>query len=191
MPIIVLNLTRYHRSLDAVCPAAYLDCISNYNMVCCSIPLPAHLFLMRSAQEDIVDGLEREDWLGSIAEFSPQVKRTCIAGRQKFHAAQLDHTLRWLYQTPNGMNSLSRSCFQSEICGDIRLHLLVVFASGGSDIPIGLQPWDEWAAQDEFAEAQRMCPSCLEIARVIFEAGRRQVWEMLPSFFALPAWRAK
>ncbi|KAJ7719950.1 hypothetical protein B0H16DRAFT_1605569 [Mycena metata] len=47
---------------------------------------------------------------------------------------------------------------------------------------------DAWSKAGQGKLAGRLCYACEEVAKNMYDAGRKKAWSLLPSFFGLPAW---
>lgn len=48
-------------------------------------------------------------------------------------------------------------------------------------VKLALAPWVD-------SDAEGLCDQCTEVAKDVFETGRRVIWDNLPSYFDLPKW---
>ncbi|KAJ7472850.1 hypothetical protein FB451DRAFT_1558974 [Mycena latifolia] len=123
-------------------------------------------------QTEIFDGITQRD--GSIATLSPIDQRLLSLGRAAILRAQWDvgYTLGWVQDAEEDCANVSacrrkKSSFfhQQVVKGDV----------------IALHPV---SSIDRFG----LCQDCMKGAKKKMAAGRRKMWESLPTFFELPAW---
>ncbi|KAJ7145140.1 hypothetical protein C8R43DRAFT_551540 [Mycena crocata] len=132
----------------------------------------AYLQALFFKPEAIFDGVARPD--GSLSLLSSNVQRTCSLARVKILGAQwaAGNTLGWVSETATGCTNIPycASAKSSRLHGTVVKGLLHPFMDITSIDPLEL------------------CAACSEDAKTKMTAGRKKMWELLPSFFDLPPW---
>ncbi|KAJ7610474.1 hypothetical protein FB45DRAFT_844591 [Roridomyces roridus] len=107
---------------------------------------------------------------------SPSLQRTCIIARTELLAAQVYHTLSFLYMIP------VPECTLQAQCRSTRDLLRGSFISKKPIHPLmRLNSTESW-------DKLNLCAACLKAATAELVAGRRRVWETLPEILGLPSW---
>ncbi|KAJ7649967.1 hypothetical protein FB45DRAFT_6316 [Roridomyces roridus] len=130
---------------------------------------------MYLTQAEILDGIRRPD--GTLAVLSAIDQRVCILARASMVQTQwasgnpfgwiADSTLPENCANPSSCRELKSRCFQRNVVAG-------VFAAF---------PFDS-----DQAKQLGLCSVCTEDGNTKFVAGRKKMWEALPSYFELPPW---
>ncbi|KAJ7094266.1 hypothetical protein C8R44DRAFT_718388 [Mycena epipterygia] len=154
----------------------YFDIISlaRENNLLSVLPCAYFRALITSSPALIFDGIPRSD--GTIATLFPIDQRACILGRIKISHAQWDagNTLGWMKDDVAG-------CTDPTVCMCQKssfIHKYVVKGSLAAFPPLHLS----------FIDSLGLCAVCKLDAITKTIAGRKKMWELLPTFFDLPPW---
>lgn len=128
---------------------------------------------IRVALEDIIRGEHRR---GS-AFLSQEDRDTCVIACTRLLRAQSDYTYAWLdtRRVPSPM------CSSPDLCELARVHIRLEIWNTSAPLIVPINDWD--CAWDE-----ELCKECIVVGKFAHEAGRRELWRRLPSFFGLPSW---
>lgn len=140
------------------------------------LPLALYFCYAPRNYKDVICGERRDD--GSIASLSQQDKDVCLLACPSLLEAQFKHTLAWL----------STSCVPSPHCTSPH-ECKAARANIKSSIWV---PVPEIHAVDNWDDCYEggLCDACEMVAKGAHEAGQREVWSQLPSFFGLPSWES-
>jgi hypothetical protein len=122
----------------------------------------------------IFNGCTRPD--GTTAILSVSDQRTAVIGIERLRAAISAEMFGWLKVDKSPADSCQRSaCLQAKID-----QVVTLLKTPSSTLP--LRRW-----QSSWKDG--LCTACLASAKEAYDAGRRRVWDELPSYFALPGWK--
>ncbi|RDB17298.1 hypothetical protein Hypma_001918 [Hypsizygus marmoreus] len=154
-----------------------VDCISLMREVGLISALPTcFLTLGQYRLPDILNGKLRPD--GSRAILPLEDQRICVTGIYELHVAIAQEMYGWVDIEPGDVRTCKRVG-----CSDSRFRLSASLWKPTNDKPLKMlrQWWPEWLVG--------LCGTCASDAKEEYEAGRRRIWERLPSFFGLPNWK--
>ncbi|KAF7297771.1 BTB domain-containing protein [Mycena kentingensis (nom. inval.)] len=116
------------------------------------------------------------DGFAKLRDLSDQV--TCLQGHIRMTKAYDKTPLKWL--RPGGPIP-SDACHSRLACESARQYLLNWMTETPANVAALFEEWDEdWST--------RMCPKCTQRGKEIYEEGKKECWEKLPSYFGLPPW---
>ena len=123
---------------------------------------------------EILEGV-RDD--GHYAILSAENQKACLRGRERLIETQHSHTFKWMDATDV---TLSPGCSNIEKCNQWRMSLFCKTFRGQ---PVCC-PLVSWLSDD----GGGFCGPCVSSSRAMFEVGRANIWNELPSTFGLPTW---
>lgn len=138
------------------------------------LPVALYIVCRDYSAEEIMGSISKSD--GSLRPVLNSVDQClCLAAYVRLLQTQGDTTLSWI----NSSSSYPH-CEDSSTCCAVRQRLICkiffpVAALGG--LGYWEQDWEE-----------RMCESCVAIAKDLHDEGRANFWDALPSIFDLPEW---
>ena len=125
----------------------------------------------------IFEGQKRKD--GSTVNLSPAPQSTLVLGRVNFLDALITEQCGWL----KGSNFIpSENCGSQYECTQARTEILENAFFVGIDLT--LNPYINSLS----TSAENLCEKCHSVAQERYDAGRKEIWKELPSYFMLPAW---
>jgi hypothetical protein len=130
-----------------------------------------------SFQKRLFDGISRRD--GTSAFLAPVDQCRCVLGREALIKAQAQrgYTLGWLCSSWDGDDG---NCTDLPKCLAVRTMQRIKYHEA-----FGLWALSRLAFS---GTSNRLCASCHEHREKSCIAGRKKIWEDLPSFFDLPPW---
>jgi hypothetical protein len=128
--------------------------------------------LSRYPISTIFNGCMRLDRTTAILPVSDQ--QIAIVGIERLRDAIIAEMFGWL----NVDKSITGSCERSA-CLQTRFDHAMTLLKPPSTLALG-----RW--QPSWKDG--LCMACLASAKEVYEAGRKRVWDKLPSYFALPGW---
>ncbi|KAJ6519075.1 hypothetical protein C8R45DRAFT_950164 [Mycena sanguinolenta] len=154
---------------------AYLDIIAlaSENNVLSALPCAYYRAVHLYNPGILLDGVNRND--GTLASLSSLDLRRCILGRERLLSKQFQegYTFGWTRES-------SHNCTNSEICCVVRERLSRAFSDRAFLDALTISSMDVLAPE--------LCPACVQQATESLAAGRRKMWEELPTIFDLPPW---
>ncbi|KAJ7642779.1 hypothetical protein DFH06DRAFT_1477492 [Mycena polygramma] len=125
-------------------------------------------------QSQLFDGVPRDD--GTLAFLAPNDLRQCNLSRERIIAKQMLPGFMWGWLVSWDYRE---DCALPRICAANREHMLQISVElhQPQALDIGGELWD-----------RMFCPECLRHMEKRIDAGRKKMWEELPSFFDLPPW---
>ncbi|KAJ7094272.1 hypothetical protein C8R44DRAFT_645397 [Mycena epipterygia] len=126
-----------------------------------------------SAPVTVFDGIPRGD--GTVATLSLTDQRACVVGRIKISQAQWDagNTFGWVEDDVAGCQDPA-ACMRNK---SLFIHRHVVKGTLATFAPLPLS-----------LDSLKLCAVCTQDANTKTIAGRKRMWELLPTFFDLPPW---
>ncbi|KAJ7211800.1 hypothetical protein B0H12DRAFT_1061867 [Mycena haematopus] len=158
----LLNLA-YENGVYTCIPALAFRCLSLYSL--------SQLFA----------GFERED--RSRATLPDATKLTLACALEAIQIFQRNN-FEWLREEGEVVPN-QEECLDYDMCEAHRQEMYRFRDCGPQkvDITYTLEQWDkvgDWAG--------RLCKDCEKVSKIEHEAGRRNAWDRLPTFFGLPEW---
>lgn len=123
----------------------------------------------------ILRGISKHD--GTIQHLAPEDQLPCLEGHRRLVKAQTETTFEWMYDDDDTLFSI---CSRPKICNQVR-HTLLKAKSVPEPVVSGLDGWVS-------GNADGLCLSCTNVARLNHVAGRKELWEILPNLLDLPSW---
>ncbi|KAJ7189739.1 hypothetical protein B0H12DRAFT_788110 [Mycena haematopus] len=114
---------------------------------------------------------------------NPNDRLACLLGISKLQVLQSTTTMGWLDLDPDSASAIipCGTCSQPPKCVAAVKEIVCEEASMHPPYFWAISKWDkDWD--------KMMCRSCRSKAREVFEAGRKECWNKLPSVFGLPDW---
>ncbi|KAJ7125106.1 hypothetical protein C8R44DRAFT_669154 [Mycena epipterygia] len=152
--------------------------LARENNILSVLPCAYYRTSLYHTQETLFDGIPRRD--GSLAALAPIDQRRCVLGRTKLLKAQVEpgYPCEWLHSWPDD------GCADIKLCGEIRDASLRDYTGS-----LNLRALRTYTAQERRLQPRNgFCNACQQHMKESVEAGRRKMWEDLPSFFDLPPW---
>ncbi|KAJ7879933.1 hypothetical protein B0H14DRAFT_2341092 [Mycena olivaceomarginata] len=173
-------------TLDKVASASKNRCIDYYrgiefdmlalareNNIMMALPYAYYRVVRQYTQLELLDGVAIKDCRKTSLD--PIDQRQCLLGRERMMMKQMlpGYTLGWFANCDHG------DCTNIQECSDQRELTLQVFF----EIP-RVRALDSHVSycRDE------LCAACARHLEELFDAGRKRMWQDLPSFFDLPPW---
>jgi hypothetical protein len=128
------------------------------------------------AASTLLNGIQKSD--GTHLTLSPSDQQIAIIGIERFRAAVVKEMFGWL----DVDTSLPDSCQRSN-CSAAKFDQAIALLKPpylAKEVPL-----KKWHSSSE----DRLCKDCIATAKASYEAGRKSIWEKLPSFFGLPNWK--
>ncbi|KAG6853332.1 hypothetical protein C0991_005158 [Blastosporella zonata] len=116
--------------------------------------------------------------VNSSGSLSWYQKAIALVGRSHLETAEITRSHSFLASF-----APAPTCMLPSTCSGVRGPLLewALLCTKGRAGPEPLRLWDRW-------ERLGLCPVCVKHAMMRHERGRKEVWEMLPSYFELGTW---
>ncbi|KAJ7465230.1 hypothetical protein FB451DRAFT_432427 [Mycena latifolia] len=146
-----------------------------------SIPTLAFRCLHVYSLEKLFEGVERAD--GSRATVPDCTKVTLALALERIQLFQKTN-LEWLKEDdviPSGGCKARTKC-----CKEQALMARIECLDRKVDLTYTIHTWSK-AGEGKWSN--RLCFSCEGAAKFAYDAGRREAWDRLPSFFGLPVWK--
>lgn len=148
--------------------------LARENGVLSVLPAAYHRALISSDRAQLFDGIPRGD--GTTASLAPVDQRRYVLGRERLLKQQFrpGYTLGWL----RTWNFDPDDCSDFIRCIRAREEMFRMYLDDGHLRTLGLLSLTK----------SKLCPTCKVNASESMIAGRKKLWEELPSFFDLPPW---
>ncbi|KDR86010.1 hypothetical protein GALMADRAFT_85228 [Galerina marginata CBS 339.88] len=142
-------------------PMAYFICVASLTSL--------HMF----------EGLPRGD--GTISRLSTESIKELMIGREAISTAIMSHEFPWTTSSRSQSAIPTPGCRTKPKCESHRSTVLAKLVPGPN-------PYQALIFRVESIVSKRYCDSCAAEIRKIYQAGRKIIWDQLPSYFGLPKW---
>ncbi|KAK7023068.1 BTB domain-containing protein [Favolaschia claudopus] len=148
--------------------------VAGENKLLSILPCAYYRALVGSLPTDIFDGIPRSD--GTLATLAPVHQRACNLGRVALLRAQWesDGTFGWTEDEPGEFG-----CTESTGCREKKYSFFRRHVVRGSLAPF---------CSVSYVDSLNLCAMCTISVKARMISGRQRMWDLLPTFFDLPAW---